>query len=124
MLLDPVVLRLLESRAHRLLPGGLVEITYTGPLSGRKIVLPVQSAVDGDRLLVVAGRPERKRWWRSFRDPRPGRLLRNGVWHDVVGVVLTGAERQAALDAYLPAHPGSRPGVGPNTPVVAFTRGR
>lgn len=119
---DGLVLWLLEGRAHRLLPGGLIEICYTGPVSGRAIRFPAQGVVDGNRFLVVAGRPERKRWWRVFRHPHPARLLRNGAQHQVTGRVLAGSARTAAIETYLAAHPGSRRGVGPATPVVAFER--
>jgi hypothetical protein len=122
MRFNGLVLRLLEGRAYRLLPSGLTEICYTGPVSGSAIHLPAQSVVDGNRFLVVAGRPERKRWWRAFRSPQPARLLRGGSRYDVTGRVLEDAERFAALEAYLAAHPGGRRGIAPDTPVVAFER--
>jgi hypothetical protein len=118
-----LVLKLLEGgTAHRLLPGGLTEISYTGPVSGRAVRLPAFSVKDGSRFLVVAGRPERKQWWRAFRHPQPARLLRGGLRYDVTGRVLTGPPRSSALTTYLVAHPASRRGLGPLTPVVAFDR--
>lgn len=120
MPLNAWVLRLLESPAHRLLPGGLTEISYTGPLSGNAIRLPVQSVADGRRFLVLVGRPDHKKWWRTFRSPQPARLLRDGRQHDVIGRVLAGSERADALVTYLAAHPAARRAVGTQTPVVAF----
>jgi hypothetical protein len=120
--LNGLVLRLIEGPLHRLLPGGLTEISYTGPISGNAIRLPAQSVIDGSRFLVVAGRPERKRWWRAFRHSQPARLIRGGSPHDVSGHVLVGSERHIALQAYLMAHPGSRRGIGPETPIIAFER--
>jgi len=123
MRFNGLVLRLLEGRAHRLLPSGLTEISYTGPVSGSAIHLPATSVVDGNRFLVVAARPEQKRWWRAFRHPQPAGLLRSGSRYDVTGhVLLEDAERFAALETYLVAHPGSRRGIGSDTPVVAFER--
>jgi hypothetical protein len=122
MRFNGLVLRLLEGRAHRLLPSVITEICYTGPVSGSAIHLPATSVVDGNRFLVVAARPERKRWWRAFRRPQPARLLRGGSRYDVTGRVLEDAERFAALETYLAAHPGSRRGIAPDTPVVAFER--
>lgn len=120
MLLNGLVLRLIDGPAHRLMPRAIIAISYTGPVSGRAIRLPAQSARDGNRFLVVAGRPETKRWWRSFRDPHPARLVCDGLPHDVTGHVLTGAPRDRAVATYLAANPRSRRGVGPRTPVIAF----
>jgi hypothetical protein len=122
MRFNGLVLRLLEGPAYRLLPSGLTEISYTGPSSGRAIRLPAHSVSDGSRFLVVAGRPERKRWWRAFRHPQPALLVRGGCRYHVTGRVLTGSERPGAVRAYLVAHPGSRRGIGPQTPVIAFER--
>jgi hypothetical protein len=120
MRFNSLVLRLINSSAHRLLPGGLTEISYTGSVSGKAIRLPAQSVADGRRFLVVAGRPEHKRWWRSFRRPRLAGLVRGGRRYDVIGQVLSGSERDDAMAKYLAAHPGSRRGMGPETPVIAF----
>jgi hypothetical protein len=120
MRFNPLVLRLINSSAHRLLPSGLTEISYTGAVSGRAIRLPAQSVADGRRFLVVAGRPEHKRWWRSFRGPRSAGLMRGGRHYNVIGQVLSGSERAEALTKYLAAHPGSRRAIEAETPVIAF----
>lgn len=120
MRFNPLILRLIKSPTHRLLPSGLTEISYSGPVSGSAIRLPAQSVADGRRFLVVAGRHERKRWWRTFRSPRPARLVRGGRQYDVVGRVLSGSERADALTKYFAAHPGSRRAIGTDTPVIAF----
>ena len=122
MRVNGLVLWLIDGPAHRVLPRGLTEISYTGPVSGRAIRLPAQSVVDGNQFVVMAGRPDRKRWWRAFRHPQPARLVRDGSSYDVNGQVLTGTPRSAALTAYLVAHPGSRRAAGPETPVVVFTK--
>ena len=67
---NAVVLAVLRSPAHRLLSGAAVELRYTGRLSGRQYVLPVQYARDGSRLVVVPQDPDSKTWWRNFRTPQ------------------------------------------------------
>ena len=64
------MLALLRSPGHRLLSGAAVELRYTGRLSGRQYVLPVQYARDGSRLVVVPQDPNSKTWWRNFRSPQ------------------------------------------------------
>ena len=80
--IDPLVALLLRSPLHRLLDSRLLLLTYHGRRSGRRITLPVMYAADpagGDRLLVVPGWPERKRWWRNFRKPATVQVLLRGV---------------------------------------------
>lgn len=120
MMLNALVMRLIKGPGHRLLPEGLTAISYTGPISGHHISFPAQSVADGSRFLVVAARPERKRWWRAFRHPQPARLVRDGSRFDVTGHLLEGAERGAAVRTYLAAHPSSRRAVGPGTPIISF----
>jgi hypothetical protein len=122
MSLNTLVLKVLDSPLYRLLPGDLTQICYIGAVSGRSIRLPAQSVADRDRFLVVAGRPEHKRWWRSFRHPRPARLVRGGRQYDVRGGLLSGEDRTVALATYLAARPTSRGGIAPLTPVIAFQR--
>jgi hypothetical protein len=119
---NELIMRLIESPAYHVMPSGLTRIAYTGPVSGRPICLPVQSVADASRFLVVAGRPEHKRWWRTFSRPRQARLTRAGCRYDVMGQVLSGPERTEAITVYMAAHPRSGRGVGPDTPVIAFTR--
>ena len=64
------VLAILRSPAHRLLSGMAVELRYTGRRSGRRHVLPVQYARDGERLMVVPQGPESETWWRNFATPQ------------------------------------------------------
>jgi hypothetical protein len=119
---NELVLRLIESPAHHLMPSGLNRIAYTGPVSGEAVRLPVHSVADGSRFLVVACRPEQKRWWRTFRCPQRARLTRAGRRYDVIGRVLTSQERADALTLYTAAQLSSARGINVNTPVIAFTR--
>ncbi|GAB2756415.1 hypothetical protein GCM10027020_05660 [Nocardioides salsibiostraticola] len=122
MRFNALVLRLIEGPGHRLLPRELTEISYIAPISGNAIRFPAQSVVDANRFLVVAVRPESKRWWRAFRHPLPALLVRGGTRYEATGRVLEGSERLTALQAYLVAHPGSRRAIGPETPIIAFEK--
>ena len=62
-------------------------------------------ARDGDRLLVLAGRAEGKRWWRNFREPREIEALVAGKRRRGHGRLLAGEEREDALRAYLTRFP-------------------
>jgi hypothetical protein len=89
-----------------LLSGGLVVLAYRGRRSGREFRIPLQYAeATGGRIVALAVRPERKLWWRSFSDPAPARLLVAGSTRAVIGRVLAGQERRAALRAYLERFP-------------------
>jgi deazaflavin-dependent oxidoreductase (nitroreductase family) len=69
---DPVVRALLRSPAHRLLSGSVLLLEYTGRRSGQRRALPVMYAPAGDDLVVMAGHPTTKTWWRNFGpSPRP-----------------------------------------------------
>lgn len=120
MRFNQFVLRMLDGPFHRFLPRGLVAITYTAPVSGRTIRLPAQCVADRTRLLIVAGQPERKTWWRTFRHPYPAQLLYRGSRSNAVGRVLREPERSRALETYLGTYRGNRRGMQPSTPVIAF----
>src|SRR3954451_10903984 len=66
--LNPVVLAVLRSPAHRLLSGRLALITVTGRRSGRSFTIPVGYSRTGDVVTIGVGWPERKRWWRNLRE--------------------------------------------------------
>ena len=75
---NPLARLVLRSPAHRLLSGSLAVLDYTGRKSGKHRSLPVMYAERDGELIVFAGRPGQKRWWRNFRGGGP------------VGVVLRG----------------------------------
>jgi hypothetical protein len=108
-LANPLVRLVLDSRAHALLSGRLVLLAYRGQRSGREFRIPLRYAEAADRAVVtVAVRPERKQWWRSFSSGRPATLTLRGKDLAVRGRVVVGAERDAALRAYLDRYPRSR----------------
>ena len=85
------VLGLLRSPAHRVLSGALVEIDYVGRRSGTRYALPAEYARDDGQLVVWPGHPDRKRWWRNFREPAD------------VGVLVAGDRVSATARVVLPA---------------------
>jgi hypothetical protein len=97
-----VVLRLLGSRAHRALDRSLVALRVRGALTGRTFELPVQYAHADDGIVVVAGRPETKRWWRNLVEPAPVDVLLRGHWQSGEGLLLRPGDpgHDTAIDAY------------------------
>ena len=107
-LANPFVRVVLESRAHRLVSGRLLLLAYRGRRSGRELCIPLRyGETETGALVAVAVRPERKQWWRTFVDGERARLTVRGRRVDVHGVVVDGAERDAALTAYLDRYPRS-----------------
>lgn len=85
---NPLMIRVLTSRAHRLLSAGLCVIEYDGRRSGRTFRLPVgYHDIDGTVVVSTSIAPERN-WWRNFSDGHPARLCVKGAWRDVEGRVL------------------------------------
>jgi hypothetical protein len=79
-LANELVMAILQSPARTLLDRSLLVLRVRGALTGRPFDLPVQYAVDGADIVIVPGRPERKRWWRNFERPAPADALVAGVW--------------------------------------------
>jgi len=79
---NPSLRGLLRSPLHGLASGRLALITVTGRRSGQSFTIPVMYQRDGDRVTVVVGWPQRKRWWRNLRDGgAPVRVRLAGVEH-------------------------------------------
>jgi hypothetical protein len=72
------VVALLRSRAHRLLSGALLLLTFRGRRTGRAYTLPLLYARDGGDLLLVALHPHGQSWWRATRDGAEVELLLAG----------------------------------------------
>ena len=102
---NPAVRALLRSPAHRLLSGSLAVLEYEGRSTGMRHAIPVVYADDGTRVVALAAHPERKQWWRTFRQSAPATLVVRGERRAVQGRLLAGAERRAALRSYLAARP-------------------
>lgn len=78
-----LVVLLLRSRLHPLLSRRLALISVTGRRTGDEHTLPVSYALEGERVTIPVGWPERKLWWRNLSDGGPVRLRLRGA--DVAG---------------------------------------
>jgi F420H(2)-dependent quinone reductase len=98
---NPMVRLLLRSPFHRLLSSSLAVISYTGTRTGRRRSLPVMYARRNGRVVVVAGHPEQKRWWRNLRLPTPVEVYLAGrVYRGRGRVVVDPREVEEALGVY------------------------
>lgn len=111
-LANPVVRALLRSPLHRLLSGSLAVLAYEGHRSQRTFAIPVLYAETIHGYVLLAARPERKRWWRTFREPAAANLLVRGAWQPVEGRLLEGTEREVAVAAYVARFPRVRRQLG------------
>jgi hypothetical protein len=68
------VAALLHSPLHFLLDRTIMLLSFRGHRSGRRFTTPVSYVLDDNRVLVLVGHAERKRWWRNLRQPAPVRL--------------------------------------------------
>ena len=111
---------LLRSPFHRLLSSSTDLIRYRGRRSGRAITMPTQYATCGDLVVILAGRPETKTWWRNFRTDRDLDLLVRGRWAPMTARAGLGADGAAEirplLDAYLARFPRAEHALGDGTP--------
>jgi deazaflavin-dependent oxidoreductase (nitroreductase family) len=104
----------LRSPLHALLSRSLLLFTYTGRRSGESHAIPVQYVRHGERILVFAAWPERKRWWRNFEGgARAVRLRERGHWIEGMAVVVTDAQQlEAARRVYLEKFPKAASVIG------------
>jgi hypothetical protein len=76
-------------------------LAYHGPRSGRRFEIPLRYLELGDRrLAAVAVGPERKLWWRAFRDPTEASLVVRGSTLAATGVLKEASERTSVLARY------------------------
>jgi hypothetical protein len=105
---NPFVRAILGSRLHPLLSARLLVLTYRGRRTGRSFDIPVRYAeADEGRLVIVAVRPERKLWWRSFDGGANATVTLRGARIAVRGALQTGVAREQALAAYVARYPRS-----------------
>jgi hypothetical protein len=92
---------------HRLADQQVCELRFSGARSGRPVVLPVMYAQRGEQLVVLVGGADSKRWWRSFTQPHPLRVLLRGVVRTGTGhVIASGAAgRVEAASVYATRFP-------------------
>jgi hypothetical protein len=106
---NPVLRRLLRTRAGRRLGRGLMVVRYVGTVTGRPHELVVQYARDGDTVWVLVGQAERKTWWHNLRRPADVELWLAGEHVRARAVVVAGTadpdQAAAGLAAYRRAVP-------------------
>ena len=120
---NPLLLGLLASPAHRLLSRKVLVLKYDGRLTGRRVVIPVTYAQDGEtRLIVVAGHPTEKTWWHNFdHEPRPVVVRVRGRKMQGTAHVLEPdhIDRLDAMCVYTEEFPKAH--VSPDDPVIVVT---
>ena len=119
---NPVLRVLLRSPAHRLLSGSVLLLEYTGRRTGRRYALPVMYASAGDRLVVMAGQPANKTWWRNFgREPQPVAATVSGKQEPCTVLLLDAGsdEHRQAVQAYQRRFP--KMVLDPTAPVLLLT---
>jgi hypothetical protein len=104
--------RVLRSPLRRWAGRGLVEVTYRTRSSGALVRFPAQYARVGSDVLVLPGHPERKRWWRTFRQPTHAVLRLPEGERAVIGRVVDEPDRAECLASYLRRFPSARRAVG------------
>ncbi|HEX4983148.1 MAG TPA: nitroreductase/quinone reductase family protein [Ilumatobacteraceae bacterium] len=113
---NSAVVVLLRSPLHRVMSGSTDLIRYTGTRSGRIFVTPTQYVVDGDDLIIMAGRPETKSWWRNFVTLRDVDVLLRGKWVAMIGEAVLGVDQPEyaarLLDTYLARYPRAARSLG------------
>ncbi len=85
---NPVMIRVLTSRAHRILSAGLCVIAYEGRRSGRTFRLPVGYHDFDGTVVVSTSIASERSWWRNFQGGHPARLCVKGQWRELEGRVL------------------------------------
>ena len=86
---NPVVARILRSRAHRLLSRHLALLEIPSRRSGRTVEVPVMYRARGtDLFRIDVSAPGAKRWWRMLRGPRPLGIWLDGMRHAAAGVAV------------------------------------
>ena len=120
-LANPVVRLVLGSRAHGLLSGRLLVLSYRGRRTGPEHRIPLRYAETEDgRLVALAVRPRRKQWWRSFAPAGAAAVTLRGAVLEGRGALVEGSAREDALAAYLARYPRSARLVR-DASVVVFT---
>jgi deazaflavin-dependent oxidoreductase (nitroreductase family) len=96
---------LLRSPFARFVNSGMLLILYRGRRSGRRLSTPVEYVRDGDRLLVLVGRPAEKQWWRNVQADPSVTLVLGGSRVEARAQVEVGAAAAADLARYVAARP-------------------
>jgi len=90
---NPFMRLVLGSRAHRMMSGRLMLLSFTGRRTGRSYTTPVSYVREGTYLLVPGGGA----WWRNLTSGT-ARVRLQGTWHVVTPEVI---REPVALSAVL-----------------------
>jgi len=90
---NPFMRLVLGSRAHRMMSGQLMLLSFTGRRTGRSYTTPVSYVREGTNLLVPGGGA----WWRNLTSGT-ARVRLRGTWHVVTPEVI---REPVALSAVL-----------------------
>lgn len=103
------VAAILRSPVHPILSRSTALIRYHGRRTGRIHVTPVQYARHEDGVVIFAGNPWQKTWWRNFELARELDVLIRGEWVTMLGRAHIGTDDPAAvrplLNSYLARFP-------------------
>lgn len=99
--MNGIVATVLESPLRFLLSQSTALIRYHGRRTGRVHRTPVQYAGDASGLVILAGRPWQKKWWRNFEVTRELDVLLDGEWVPMHGRAHVGADDPAAVEPLL-----------------------
>lgn len=103
---NAVLLAVLRSPLHRLVSGSLVLFSYEGMSTGNRYEIPLQYVEKDGGVVVWAGNPATKTWWRNFREPRPATVrLRGRDTPVTVRTVTDPAERAECVRRYRERYP-------------------
>lgn len=119
---NPALRAALRSPAQRGLSDSLLLLDYSSRRSGRHCVFPVQYAVTGDGMIIVAGEHRTKTWWRHFDDhPQPVIAHLHGRARNVMArtLIADSDERSVAVAAFTWRFPKAE--VAPDSPVLVLS---
>src|SRR3989441_10643715 len=109
---NPIMRLVLGSRAHRMMSGQLMLLSFTGRRTGRSYTTPVSYVREGTTLLVPGGGA----WWKNLTSGT-ARVRLQGTWHVVTPelirepVALSAVlGRMLAINPAIAGFTGIRPG--------------
>lgn len=101
---NPFIRLVLGSKAHRMMSGRLMLLSFTGRRSGRSYTTPVSYVREGANLLVPGGGA----WWKNLTSGA-ARVRLQGTWHVVTPEVI---REPLALSAVLGQMLAMNPAIG------------
>src|SRR5437667_5478925 len=109
---NPFMRLVLGSRAHRMMSGQLMLLSFTGRRTGRSYTTPVSYVREGTNLLVPGGGA----WWKNLTSGT-ARVRLQGTWHVVTpevirepGALSAVLGRMLAINPAIAVFTGIRPG--------------